>query len=134
MTTYDELLDDKEEKLEPEEESSMSFLDHLDELRKRLTRIAAFVFLAFIVCWIFSAQIYNFLQVPVLKAKQNAQLKMAQVFKDIPVQPLADVPEGTELSFSLPIDSNIGGVLVLQGTTALVKVQRNAKGAVELAL
>jgi sec-independent protein translocase protein TatC len=134
MTTYNKLLEDKDEKIDSEEESSMSFLDHLDELRKRLTRIAGFVFLAFIICWVFSDKIYNFLQVPVLKAKQNAQLKTAEVFKDIPVQPLADIPDGTELSFSLPKDSNISGVLVAQGTTALVKVQRDAKGAVELAL
>jgi sec-independent protein translocase protein TatC len=134
MTTYDKLLEDKDEKLETEEESSMSFLDHLDELRKRLTRIAAFVFLAFVVSWIFSARIYNFLQVPVLKAKENAQLKTAQAFPEVPMSPLADIPDGTELSFSLPKDSNIGGVLVAQGTTALVKVQRDANGVVGLAL
>lgn len=134
MSTYDKLLDDKDEKMDSEEESSMSFLDHLDELRKRLTRIAGFVLLAFIVCWVFSDKIYNFLQVPVLKAKQNAQLKTAQLFKDISIQALADVADGTELSFSLPRDSNIGGVLVPQGTTTLIKVQHNAKGAVELAL
>jgi sec-independent protein translocase protein TatC len=134
MTTYNKLLEDKDEQTDSEEESSMSFLDHLDELRKRLTRIAGFVFIAFIVSWVFSDRIYNFLQVPVLKAKQNAQLKTAQIFKDIPIQPLADLPEGTELSFSLPKDSNIGGVLVSQGTTALVKVQRDANGLVGLAL
>jgi sec-independent protein translocase protein TatC len=134
MSTYDKLLDDKDEKIDLEEESSMSFLDHLDELRKRLTRIAGFVFLAFIVCWIFSDKIYNFLQDPVQKAMISAKLKTATVFQNIALQPLADIPDGTELSFSLPKDFNIGGVLVSQGTTALVKVQRNAQGAVELAL
>ena len=64
----------------------------------------------------------------------NAKLKTATVFKDIPLQPLAEVPDGTELSFSFPKDFNIGGVLVAQGTTALIKVQRNEKGVVEVML
>jgi sec-independent protein translocase protein TatC len=134
MTTYDKLLEDKDEKIEPEEESSMSFLDHLDELRKRLMRIAGFVFIAFVLSWIFSDKIYDFLQVPVRQAMINAKLRTAQSFPDITLQPLAEVPEGTELFFNLPKDFNIGGVLVAQGTTLLVKVQHNANGVAELAL
>jgi sec-independent protein translocase protein TatC len=70
----------------------------------------------------------------VQKAMINAKLKSAQVFKNIALQPLADIPDGTELSFSLPKDFNISGVLVSQGTTTLVRVQRNEKGVVELGL
>ena len=51
----------------------MSFLDHLDELRKRLIRSIAFVFLATSVCWFFSDRIYNFLAVPVERALAEAQ-------------------------------------------------------------
>lgn len=134
MTTYDKLLEDKDEKIEPEEESSMSFLDHLDELRKRLMRIAGFVFIAFVLCWIFSGRIYDFLQVPVRQAMINAKLRMAPVPKDIPLQPLAEVEDGTELAFTFPRELNIGGVLVAQGTTALVKVQRDANGVAQLML
>ena len=47
MTTYTEPEAETEEK---EDESSMSFLDHLDELRSRLIRSAAFVLIAFIIC------------------------------------------------------------------------------------
>ena len=49
----------------------MSFLDHLDELRKRLIRSALFIAVAFVVCWVFSGYIYNFLQVPVLAAMRE---------------------------------------------------------------
>ena len=50
MATYAE-----SEESEPlSEEGTMSFLDHLDELRKRLIRSALFIAIAFVVCWIFS--------------------------------------------------------------------------------
>ena len=51
----------------------MSFLDHLDELRRRLIRSIVFVFVATSVCWFFSDRIYNFLAVPVERALAEAQ-------------------------------------------------------------
>ena len=65
MSTYSEVADENEPL---SEEGTMSFLDHLDELRKRLIRSALFIAVAFVTCWIFSQNIYNFLQVPVLAA------------------------------------------------------------------
>jgi sec-independent protein translocase protein TatC len=54
---------------EPEHESGkMSFLEHLDELRKRLVHIVVSVALGFFVCWFFHRQIYDFLAIPVTKA------------------------------------------------------------------
>ena len=38
----------------------MSFLEHLDELRKRLVNSVIIIILAFSVCWFFSDRIYNF--------------------------------------------------------------------------
>jgi sec-independent protein translocase protein TatC len=53
---------------EPENESGkMSFLEHLDELRKRLVHIAAYLALGFLVCWFFHRQIYDFLALPITK-------------------------------------------------------------------
>ena len=46
----------------------MSFLEHLDELRKRLIRSFIFVFLAASISWFFADRIYNFLAVPVERA------------------------------------------------------------------
>jgi Sec-independent protein secretion pathway component TatC len=48
MATYIEAPEDQ-----LSEEGTMSFLDHLDELRKRLVRIAIFIAVAFVVSWIF---------------------------------------------------------------------------------
>src|SRR2546429_2100546 len=53
----------------------MSFLDHLDELRKRLIRSMVFVFLAAMLCWFVSDRIYNFLARPVQRALAEAQQK-----------------------------------------------------------
>jgi sec-independent protein translocase protein TatC len=61
-------LEDKPGPPEPEPESGkMSFLEHLDELRKRLVHIAAYAGLGFIVSWFFHNQIYNFLASPMTK-------------------------------------------------------------------
>ncbi|MBN1569314.1 MAG: twin-arginine translocase subunit TatC [Acidobacteria bacterium] len=53
---------------EPESESGkMSFLEHLDELRKRLVHIAIYTCIGFAVCWGFHKQIYDFLATPITK-------------------------------------------------------------------
>ena len=51
----------------------MSFLDHLDELRRRLVRSFIFVFIAATASWFFSAPIYRFLAAPVNRALAEAQ-------------------------------------------------------------
>jgi sec-independent protein translocase protein TatC len=53
---------------EPENESGkMSFLEHLDELRKRLVHIAAYIAIGFAVSCFFALRIYDFLSVPLTK-------------------------------------------------------------------
>ena len=57
----------------------MSFLDHLDELRRRLMRSVLFVFAAMMVCWFFSDRIYSFLAVPVERALAEAQRRQLPI-------------------------------------------------------
>ena len=45
----------------------MSFLDHLEELRKRLIVSAISIAVAFFVCWGFAEKIYSWLQEPLIK-------------------------------------------------------------------
>ena len=49
-----------------EEGGKMSFLDHLDELRKRLVRIAIYLAAGFFVGFYFSDELYNFLSGPLI--------------------------------------------------------------------
>jgi sec-independent protein translocase protein TatC len=62
-------LEDKSDRAESENESGkMSFLEHLDELRKRLIHVAVYIGVGFIACWYFSKYIYNFLAIPIITA------------------------------------------------------------------
>src|SRR5688500_3295494 len=112
MTTYTK---PEEEIEEQEDESSMSFLDHLDELRTRLIRSAGFVLIAFIICWIFSDKIYNFLEIPVRAAMLNAE--QAAGFGGIKseLKTIWDFPDGTEVDFTLPTDARVGAALIQTG-------------------
>jgi len=46
------------------EDSRMPFLSHLRELRDRVRNAAIFFMLAFVICWYFSAEIYDWLKAP----------------------------------------------------------------------
>jgi len=50
-----------------EEETRMSFLDHLEELRKRLIRSVIAIVIAFLVCLAFSEHLFSFWAAPVIK-------------------------------------------------------------------
>jgi sec-independent protein translocase protein TatC len=128
MATYSQAYDEREPL---SEEGTMSFLDHLDELRKRLIRSALFIAVAFIVCWIFSDKIYNFLQVPVRAAMLEAKREISPLIPGTSVG-LADLPDGTDVIFTLPTDAKIGEVLIAAGTAIPCKVKRDADGTVQL--
>ncbi len=109
----------------------MSFLDHLDELRKRLIRSALFIAAAFVICWVFSDKIYNFLQVPVLAAMREAKRGPSPDIKGAVVA-LSDLADGTDVIFTLPTDAKIGDVLIAAGTAVPAKVKRDTDGALQL--
>ena len=53
---------------EPERElSKMSFLEHLEELRKRLIISFIAIFAGFLVCWYWAERIYGYLQQPLVR-------------------------------------------------------------------
>jgi sec-independent protein translocase protein TatC len=77
------VLDPETGPVESEKETGkMSFLEHLDELRKRLVHIVTYIGVGFLVCWFFSKPIYDFLALPITKA----------------------LPDGTKLAFTNPTD------------------------------
>src|SRR5262245_9048643 len=127
MATYAESYD----KEVLSEEGTMSFLDHLDELRKRLIRSALFIAVAFVVCWIFSDSIYNFLQVPVRAALLEAKRITATTVSGATAR-LDDLPNDTRVIFTLTTDAKLPSVLIAAGTAIPCKVQRDAAGAMQL--
>ncbi len=59
-------LDSGSDEQELEQESGkMSFLEHLDELRRRLLRIVTYLLVGFLVCWFFHKRIYHFIALPI---------------------------------------------------------------------
>src|SRR5215204_3188127 len=51
----------------------MSFLEHLDELRRRLVNIVVIIVVAFVSCWFVSGYIFDFLSVPIRRALSEAE-------------------------------------------------------------
>lgn len=127
MATYTEAYDEK-----LSEKGTMSFLDHLDELRRRLIRCALFIAVAFVLCWIFSDKIYNFLQVPVRAAMLEAKKSVAIPLGGTQPLTLSDLADGTEMRFLLQIEARLGDVLIPAGTTLPVKVAHTADGALQI--
>lgn len=96
----------------------MSFLDHLDELRRRLVHSVAAIFIAFMLCWMVSDYIFNFLSIPI-----NAQLrKMKREAQLINGRPdLSQLKEGEIAQYTFVQESAVGKVKVPLGTTVHVK-------------
>ena len=128
MATTTETYQDKDVELE---EGAMSFLEHLDELRSRLVRIAIFVMLAFVLCWVFSDKIYNFLQVPVRAAMIEANRASRINLPDATVGTLADYID-KEVAYVFTAETKIGNALVPVGTTIKVRVEASDDGVPNL--
>jgi sec-independent protein translocase protein TatC len=68
-------LFDDEDKTEQEAQEKMSFIEHLEELRRRL--IVSFIALgvALVICWFFSEQIYDYLAIPITQFTGSEKLQ-----------------------------------------------------------
>jgi sec-independent protein translocase protein TatC len=124
-----------EERDEQELGAQMSFLDHLDELRRRLIRSAAFVFVALVGCWFASGHIYNFLSIPVRRALAEA----AQ--RPVPLQgltggeaitPLSSVNEGDAGRYVFAEATKLGASVIPMGASVTARVARDHEGRLGL--
>jgi len=113
------------------EEGTMSFLDHLDELRRRLIRSALFVAAAFVICWLCSDRIYNFLQVPVRAAMLDAKREVAPPLGGTS-SALSDLDDGSDVLFVFTTEARIGEILIPAGITIPTKASHTAEGAAQL--
>ncbi len=130
------LLDESEDTdRAPQLGGQMSFLDHLDELRRRLVRSIIFVFLAFMVCWFFSDRIYNFLARPVRAALADAQRRQIQ-FAGLTGQEafmaLSAMKENETGRYVFPEATKLGQSLIPPGASVQARVTRDSQGQVGL--
>ena len=113
----------------------MSFLDHLDELRKRLVNSVIIVLIAFTVCWFLSDRIYNFLSVPIRQALSEASRR------ELPVQGLTggekiisleSIKENDEGRYVFDRPTKIGPTVIVAGSGVLARVARDSEGKLGL--
>lgn len=119
----------KEQELEPG--SHMSFLDHLDELRKRLVRSAIILVAAFCICFYFSEGIYHFLSVPIRQALTEASrrtLPIDGLKGDEAVTPIINLKEGESGRYIFDEAVNLGPALISPGASVGATVARDPAG------
>lgn len=113
----------------------MSFLDHLDELRRRLIRSLLFVFLAMMVCWFFSDRIYSFLAVPVERALADArrqQLPIAGLTGNEAIQGLTSLKENDLGRYVFSEETKLGTSVIPPGASVTARVVKDASGQLGL--
>ncbi|MCM3873886.1 MAG: twin-arginine translocase subunit TatC [Pyrinomonadaceae bacterium] len=113
----------------------MSFLDHLDELRKRLIRSIVFVFLATTICWFFSDRIYNFLAVPVERAlaeAQRRQVPIAGLTGNETILGLGSLKENDVGRYVFPEETKMGTSVIPVGASVTARIAKDAQGQLGL--
>src|SRR5512140_785690 len=128
--------DDEKDDREDELGGQMSFLEHLDELRKRLIRSIIFVFIAAMLCWFVSDRIYNFLARPVQRALANAQqhrsVTIAGLNGQVSIVPLGSLKPKDTLRFVFPDPTRLGTASIPAGASVAARVDTDSQGNIGL--
>ncbi len=113
----------------------MSFLEHLDELRKRLVNSVIIIVVAFTICWFVSDRIYDFLSVPIRQALSEAarrELPISGVTGDEKLLPLSGIREGDGGRYIFDRSTKLGATVVVPGSSVLAQVSRDTEGKLGL--
>ena len=110
----------------------MSFLEHLDELRKRLIRSMAFVLVAAFGCWFLSGSIYTFLERPVTRALAEAQqqrkVTIAGLNGELSTIPLGSLHQNDRLRFVFPELTQLGPASIPAGASVMARLDKDSQG------
>lgn len=109
----------------------MSFLEHIDELRKRLVRSVIIIVIAFIFCFYFSETIYHFLAIPIVRAlteSQRREVPLNGVTGDEKVLPLTSLKPGDRGRYVFDRATKLGTGVVQPGTSVDSVVASDADG------
>ena len=113
----------------------MSFLEHLDEFRRRLVNSVIIIVIAFVFCWFVSGKIYNFLSVPIRQALSEANRR------EVPVEGLTGnekilpaniLKQGDTLRYVFDKATTLGVGVVSSGTSVSAIVEKDATGKIGL--
>jgi sec-independent protein translocase protein TatC len=124
----------KHEQINAEEQlnGQMSFLDHLDEFRKRLVKSVIVIVIAFCFCWSVSDEIFEFLSVPVRQALSEAERREIPVEGGLTgnekVLPLNNLREGDSGQYVFDRATKLGLSVVSPGTSVQAKTAIDAMG------
>ena len=114
----------------------MSFMEHLDELRRRLINSVIIILIAFIFCWFVSDKIFGFLEVPVRKAMTEAQRREVPIENgltgDEKVYTLDKLSEGEKVRYAFDRATKFGNGVVSPGTAVSSIVARDRAGKIGL--
>jgi len=113
----------------------MSFLEHLDELRRRLIHSFIFVFLAASVSWFFADRIYNFLAIPVERAlaeAQRTQIPIAGQFGNETITSIATLKENDLGRYVFAQETKLGSSLIPAGASVMARVIKDPQGKLGL--
>ncbi len=109
----------------------MSFLEHLDELRKRLIRSIVFVFVATLLCWFVSDHIYHFLEIPVQRAlaeAQRRQLPITGMTGQETIQPLNTLKENDTGRYVFAEATKLGASTIPPGASVMARMAKDSQG------
>jgi len=109
----------------------MSFLEHLDELRKRLVRSALILVVVFCVCFYFSEGIYRFLSVPIRQALSEASRRnvpISGVTGSETVLSVSNLKEGDSGRYVFDEATNLGPTVIAPGASVEATVTRDSAG------
>jgi len=113
----------------------MSFLEHLDELRRRLIRSFIFIFIAATASWFVSGTIYAFLAKPVERALAEAQRRQVPIAGQTGqemIGPLTSLKENDSGRYVFPEETELGSGLIPAGASVMARVYKDAEGKLAL--
>lgn len=113
----------------------MSFLEHLDELRRRLIRCFIFIFIAGTGSWFVSGQIYAFLAAPVERALADAQRRQVPIAGQTGTEMigvLTSLKENDAGRYVFPEETKLGTGLIPAGASVTARVFKDAEGKLAL--
>ena len=113
----------------------MSFLEHLDELRRRLIRSVIFVVVAAMVAWFVSEPIYAFLAAPVYRAlgeAQRRQVPIAGLTGTETIAALTSLKENDTGRYVFSDETKLGSSLIPPGASVMARVLKDNQGKLAL--